>query len=179
LLYSITATDLWMARGMYASLPAQALVAGALLAAIDVRWLRAAPIAAVLLTLVLGSARALSASYVRPPFRAAATYLDRVAPPSAPIIMYPSFLDPAIPAQLQRPHELRSSAPSAWAGVAPGGMVFVVLDDMTARALHIGTPHPSGFELVARRHYTGLLRFSVLSYERVPPSDIPSRSRTA
>jgi hypothetical protein len=167
LLYSIGFTDLWNARGLYASLPAQALLLGALLEAIP-GVLGAIVLAAALITLALGTARAISPAYRRPPFRAAAAYLDRVAEPADPIIIYPSVVDVAIPTQFHRSHLVRRSSPSQWRGVPPGGEAFVVLDDSIAQGLHIGTPHPNGFRLIDRRHYTGLDWFSVLTYRRQP-----------
>jgi mannosyltransferase len=167
-LYSLAGTDLWIARSLIASLPAQALVLGGLLAAIG-GIEGAIAVAAVLATLTFGSVRALSPAYRRPPFRVAAQYLDRVAAPNDPVIFYPSFLylDSAIPVQFQRRHLTRKASPTQWAGIPPGEEAFVVLDDAIATALHIGTPHPPGFRLVASKHYTGLIAFRVLTYLRL------------
>jgi hypothetical protein len=165
LVYSVLLSDLWNARGLYASLPAQALLLGALLGAIP-GVLGALALAVVLITLAFGTARAISPAYRRPPFRAAAAYLDRVASPTDPIIIYPSIVDAAIPVQFHRSHLVRMSSPNQWRGILPGGQVFVVIDDTTAQGFHVGTPHPNGFRLIDRRHYTGLDWFSVLTYRR-------------
>jgi Dolichyl-phosphate-mannose-protein mannosyltransferase len=165
LLYSLLATDLWLARGLYASVPAAALVLGTLVAAPGMP-LRAVTTAAVLATLIVGTVRAVSPTYARPPFRTAAEYLDRVARPADPVVMYPSFLhaDEAIPAQLKRRHRLLSGIPRSWPTPPAGGADYVVLDDIVAGTLKIGVPRPAGFALAARRHYPGLISFSVLTY---------------
>jgi Dolichyl-phosphate-mannose-protein mannosyltransferase len=167
-LYSLLGTDLWIARSQIASLPAQALALGGLLAAIG-GIEGAIAIVAVLATLTFGTVRALSPAYRRPPFRVAAQYLDRVAAPNDPVIFYPSFLylDSAIAVQFQRRHLTRKASQTQWAGIPPGEEAFVVLDDAIASALHIGTPHPPGFRLVASEHYTGLDPFRVITYQRL------------
>ena len=166
LLYSIVASDLWLARGLYASVPAQALVLGALLGAIEATTGLVA-LAAVLITLAFGAVRSLSHSYRRPAFRAAAAYLDRVAAPNDPVIFYRSIVDAAIPVQFSRRHVVRYASPTQWAGIPVGGRAFVVIDDDEQALYHLSLPHPAGFRLLARRHYTGLLWFSVVSYLRV------------
>jgi hypothetical protein len=182
LLYSMIGTDLWLARGLYASVPAATLVIGALLGAPPPR-VRAVVVAAVLLTLVAGTIRAVSPSYARPPFRSVAGYLDRVAGPRDPIIMYPSFVDQAIPAQFSKPHRVLNISPSAWRSAGDAATAFAIVDDQTAQVYNVGTPRPPGFELVARKHYTGLVWFTVLSYRARRPalssSHTRSRSRTA
>jgi 4-amino-4-deoxy-L-arabinose transferase-like glycosyltransferase len=168
LLYSAVSTDLWDARDLYASAPAAFLVLGALLAAIP-RPLGVGATAVVLVVLVAGTIRSISPRYARPAFRAAASYLDRVAAPSDPVVIYPSFLglDGAILAQFRHPHRLifppRFPAPPA------GGADYAVLDDSAARALKIATPRPAGFVLAARRHYRGLVGFSLLTYRPLGP----------
>ena len=78
LVYSMLATDLWLARNLYASVPAAALVLGTLLAALE-RRVAVLACLAVAVTLLIGTVRAISPSYARPQFRAAATQIDRVA----------------------------------------------------------------------------------------------------
>jgi hypothetical protein len=163
LLYSVIGTDLWLARGLYASVPAATLVIGALLEAPPPR-IRAVVVVAVLITLLAGTIRAISPGYARPPFRSAAGYLDRMAGPHDPIIMYPSFVDQAITAQFSKPHRFLNSSPLGWRSAGDAAMAFAIVDDKTAQIYNIGTPCPPGFELFARKHYTGLLWFTVLSY---------------
>jgi uncharacterized membrane protein len=165
LLYSVLGTDIWDPRNLYASVPAAAVVLGALLTRAP-RRLRLLTVAVTLATLLIGTIRAISPRYTRPPYRIAARYLDRVAAPRDPIIMYPSFaqLDRAILVHLKRAHRLYLLPPRRWPSPPPGGAAYAVLDDSTAHALGIVVPHPAGFRLVARRHYSGLLPFSVLAY---------------
>lgn len=165
LLYSLIGTDLWSARSLIASAPAQALVLGTLLAAVPGRT-RPVTLVLVLGFLLFGSARAISARYARPPYRAAAHYLDHVAAPSDPVLMLSSALtlDDAIPAQFTRPHTVIEGFPRHWPRRPAGTLAFVVVDDVVTRALKLGTPRPAGWTPVAVRHYGGLAPFRLLTY---------------
>jgi mannosyltransferase len=168
LLYSILSTDIWDARSLYASVPAAALILAALLWAVP-RIARPLAIAAVLATLVAGTIRSISPSYVRPPFRVAAAYLDRAAARSDPIIFYPTFVTMDIRAQFKLPHRVMSSSSTQWHAVASGGTAYLVIDDVFARLLRIGTPRPRGFALVWRRHYSSQVwPFTLLAYRPLP-----------
>lgn len=165
LIYSILGTGLWSARSLIASAPAQTLVLGGLLAAIPPRA-RPAAVTLVLTVLAFGTIRAISPHYARPPYRTAAQYLDRVAEPEDPVLLYSSalVLDDAIPTQLERPHTLIDGAPKRWPRRPAGTLAFVVVDDAVLQALKAGAPRPAGYVLVARRHYTGLVRFTLFTY---------------
>ncbi len=165
LLYSVLRTDIWDARDLYASVPAAALVFGALFAAIP-RQGRAPVVMLVVAILVVGSIRAIGPSYARPQFRTAAEYLDRAAAPRDPILMYGSFLNlnQAITVQLTKPHRLVNRVVVRWPAPPPGGADYAIIDDSIDRLFRIGTPRPAGFELVARRHYSGLIAFSLFTY---------------
>ncbi|MFL5861280.1 MAG: hypothetical protein ACJ780_10930 [Solirubrobacteraceae bacterium] len=107
LLYSLGFTDLWLPRGLYASVPAAALVLATLLWAIPRPW-RFAAVAVVAGTLVFGTIRAASPTWRRPPTRQAAAFLDREAQPRDPLA-FESFLGaPAIAAQIHRYHRFVS-----------------------------------------------------------------------
>jgi mannosyltransferase len=164
-LYSALGTDIWDARDLYSSAPAAALVLGALTAATALPT-RAAIVAAILAVLVFGSIRAVSTSYARPQFRTAAEYLDRVAGPADPVLIYPSFLnlDQAIVVQMRRPHRLVDYVRGRWPSPPHGGVVYAIIDDVIDRTFKIGVPHPPGVELVVHRHYPGLVPFSLLGY---------------
>lgn len=172
LLYSVLGTDIWGARSLYASAPAAALALGALLLAIP-RGPRAVAVPVVLGVLVFGTVRAISPSWARPPYRVAAQYLDRVAGPRDPVVMYTwGFpLDQALPVQFRRPHVVIKGDPERWPTPPPGGNVYVVADDALPflyggplSAVKLKTPHPPGLKLVASRRFSGLVRFSVLTY---------------
>ena len=167
-LYSLLGTDIWDARDLYASVPAFALVLGAALAALTFR-LRLLAVALVLATLLAATVRAVGPSYARPPFRAAASYLDRVAGASDPIILYPSFLrlDDVIPIEFRRRHVVVEGVPGRWPTTPPAGSAFVVFDDRTETALRIPVPRPRGYVVTARRQYGGLVPFTLLIYRRV------------
>jgi hypothetical protein len=166
LLYSVLGTDVWDARGLYASVPAAALVLGALLWAAP-RVARPLTVAAVLVTLLAGTIRAISPGYTRPAFRAAAAYLDRVATPRDPIIFYRSFVTPDIEFHFKRRHRVVIASPGQWRAVPPGRTAYLVVDKF-AQLMRIGTPHPPGFRLTGRRRYAShVWSFALLSYRRL------------
>lgn len=167
-LYSSVSTDIWDARDLYASVPAAALVLATLIEAIPFK-LRLVALVAVFATLVVGTIRAISPTYSRPAFRVAAQYLDRVAAPRDPIILYPSFLSATtidIPVHFHSPHVALNASNGRWPQHLSGARVYLVMDDVFDRALRIPLPHPRGFELVNRVHYSGLLSFTIVGYRR-------------
>jgi 4-amino-4-deoxy-L-arabinose transferase-like glycosyltransferase len=167
LLYSLLATDIWDSRDLYASVPYGALVLGALVAAIPAKP-RALAILVVLGTLLTGTIRALTPAYTRPPFRVAAHYLDRVAGPQDPVVVYPSYgsLDDVITVQFRRRHTVVKGVPSQWPAIPRGGAGYVLLDDSLARVAHVPVPSPPGYTLRAKRHYGGFVSFTLLIYRR-------------
>jgi len=168
LLYSILRTDIWGARNLYASAPAGALVLGALIGALP-RPARVAGVASILAVLAFGAARSVSPTYSRPPTRAAAEYLDRVAVRSAPVIIYPSFLGLTtnILAQFHHGHRVLLEPLARWPRNISARSAYLVMDDAVALVQGIPVPHPSGYALVSRRHYRGLMNFTVLGYRRL------------
>lgn len=166
LAYSLVSTDIWDPRDLYASVPYGALVVAALLAAIP--WkLRLAAALLVLGTLLAGTIRAVTPAYTRPQFRAAAQYLDRVARPRDPIILYPSYLslDDVITVELHRAHVVVKGVPTRWPATPPGGADYVLYDRAYAAVRPIRPP-PAGFTLVGQRRYGGSLPFTLLTYRR-------------
>ena len=167
LIYSEAATDLWLARGLYASMPAAALMLGALLEAIP-RPGSAVAVVVVLATLAVGAFRAGSTSWRRPPLRSVAAYLDRVAPPRDPVAIK-SFGGLSIVEELDRPHRAATLA-TVWRATPSGGDAYVVIDDLVARHLRISpVPRaPAGFSLVAHRHFlSAILPLDVSVYRRL------------
>jgi 4-amino-4-deoxy-L-arabinose transferase-like glycosyltransferase len=167
LLYSMLRTDLWLARGLYASIPAAALVVGALLAGLP-RPAAAATVAIVLITLVGGSIRALGQAYVRPPFRVIAGYLDRVAGPRDAIALMSVVGAPAVAAEVHKRHLLVQSIPThpPAASSGGGGHFYIVLDDFIARKLRIGIPSVPGYQIVSRKHWAAMFPTDLLTYVR-------------
>jgi hypothetical protein len=165
LLYSLLVTDLWLPRGLSASLPAAVLVFGALLASLP-RPLTAVAAAALAVTLVAGTIRSFDAAYARGPFRAMAAYLDRVATPRDPVTVVSLVAGPALDAEFHKPHLVLSSITAMWASAPSGGSAYLVLDDVIAQAFKISTPRRHGFQLVARKHYAGNFATDVLIYRR-------------
>jgi uncharacterized membrane protein len=166
LLYSLTVSDLWLPRGLSASMPAAALVLGALLAGLP-RPLTAVAAVVVMITLLAGTFRSFGPDYARGPYRSIAAYLDRVARPADPIIYGTYAGAGAISAELKKPHLVQDSLLTPrWSLVAPGGSAYVVFDETLTGVGGIATPHPIGFVLVARKHYVGALPTDVLTYRR-------------
>ncbi|HWE07859.1 MAG TPA: glycosyltransferase family 39 protein [Solirubrobacteraceae bacterium] len=153
LVYSEAATDLWLARGLYASVPAAALLLGALLVAIP-KPANIAAIVIVLGILAVGAFRAASPSWRRPPTRSLAAYVDRETAPSDPFAVISLFAGPGIDAQLRRSHRFATLA-NVWRLTTAGGKAVVALDELTAKALHIPImpPPPAGFHLLAHRRF--------------------------
>jgi mannosyltransferase len=166
LLYSVLVTDIWLPRGLSASLPAAALVLGGLLSNLPRRWV-ALTATVVLVTLSAGTIRSFGADYRREPYRQMAAYLDRVTRPTDPVIMATIIGAPAIFVQMHKPHLIVTRlSPSVWRMVRSGGSAYLVLDDHVAQVLRFKTPHPAGLQLVARMHYRGSLPTELLVYHR-------------
>jgi Dolichyl-phosphate-mannose-protein mannosyltransferase len=168
LLYSMLATDLWLSRGLYASLAYGCLLLACALLA-PPRAISAAIVVAVLGTYGFGTIRALSPTFQRPQFRELAGYLDRVAGPRDPVVADPLFAGPTMAAEFHRAHRLIAPSSNQWQFAGPGGTTWVVLDDASVKSLVNPVPYtplPQGFRLIARRHYSGLLPVTLLGYRR-------------
>jgi uncharacterized membrane protein len=163
-LYSLIVTDLWLARGLYASLPAAALVLALLLVRLP-GPLAVATIAVTLVTLLAASLRAISPDYVRTPFRAMAAYLDHNARPRDPVLYSTYVGAPAISAQMKKPHVVVSSAAALHGLPRPGERAFVVPDDVLATVLHLAAvPKLPYFRPIAHRHYRGIFPTDLWEY---------------
>ncbi|MDQ6605376.1 MAG: glycosyltransferase family 39 protein [Actinomycetota bacterium] len=167
LLYSLTVTDLWLPRGLSASLPAIALVFGGLLAVLP-RPLTVLAATALILTLAAGTLRSFDAVYARGPFRTLAAYLDRVARPGDPVTIVSFVGAPALGVEFRRRHLVLGSLARMWTLTSTGANAYVVLDDVIASRYKLGTPRHPGFGLVARRHYAGSFPTELLTYRRLP-----------
>jgi hypothetical protein len=165
LLYSVTVTDLWLPRGLSASLPAAMLVLGALLAALPARATVAAG-AVVLATLAVGTIRSFSPDNVREPYRTMAAYIDRVAKPQDRVLVLSFIGQPAISSMLQTPRPVLTATRSAYSRVPRGSTAYLFLDDHVAQVLHLRTPHPPGLTLIGHQHYRGSLPTELLIYHR-------------
>jgi mannosyltransferase len=168
LLYSMLFTDLWLARGLYASMPAAVLVLAGLLTAIP-RPLNVGAVLLVIGVLVLGTVRAASPSWRRPPLRSIASYIDRSATAADPVTVASPYGAPGIMVEFKRYHHVVSSL-ALFHLTPPGGNAYMVLDDALARGFHtsVEPPAPPGFVIVAHRHYVSqLLDFDVTTYHRL------------
>jgi hypothetical protein len=167
--YSNLATDLWLARGLSASLPAGAVLAGAVLAA-PPRPVAALVTAVTVAVLAIATITALETDYQRGPFRAVAAYLDRVARPQDPVI-YATLVGPAVlDEQYRRPHTVvseRAIARQAGAHTLAHRPVFLVLDETLARRWRNFTPVMPGLRFAARKHFDAVFPTDVVIYEPV------------
>jgi hypothetical protein len=163
LLYSLLVTDLWLPRGLSASLPSEAVLIGALLVA-PPRPVAALAVAAVLGVLVFGTVRSLSPAHNRGPYRTIAAYLDDAAGPRDPVVLGTYSGAGPIQAQLRRPLRIVGGV-APITGVPEGGRAFVVLDELLARR-HVFRvpPHPGLRLLSSRRYGAGLLTTDVLVF---------------
>jgi uncharacterized membrane protein len=153
LIYSKVSTDLWLARNLYASMPAQALVLGTLIAVPD-RRVAVALGAVVTALLAVGLVRSISPTWQRTPYRQLAEYLDAHAGPQDPIGFGSLLGAQAIPINWAHPHRVVSGAAllhRRWA--AP--RAFLVEDFDTARSLHrsLLPAAPPGMVLARRIRY--------------------------
>jgi uncharacterized membrane protein len=165
LLYSLLATDLWVARGMYASAPYACLILAAMLMGLP-RRVRAAAATLVLATLAFGAIRAVTPRYARPQYLTVASYLDRAAGPREPIVAA-GLLPPALGVYLHKPHALVNTTDFAWRTTPRGGRVWLLTEqDLLTGLLPAQRPPPAGFRLIAHRHYSGLASITVRGYKR-------------
>lgn len=173
LVYSLCSTDLWLPRGLSASIPAEALVVGALVASLPVA---AAGLAAALIaaTLVFGSLRSFEPRYNRGPFRTIASYLDQHARPRDPVEVISIDGAPAIREQVRAPHRFVPTLPGTqpfnralWSETPLGGTAYLVTDDIIDRDTRLGIPRHPGFRLVHTHDYSGgASSTTVLAYRR-------------
>jgi hypothetical protein len=132
-LYSVQPdTSLLLPRNLSASLPAFALCLGWLLTSLR-KPIAAAALGVVFLALVVGAARTLDLDYRRPPFRAAAEFIDRVAAPSDPVMANEGNY---LRIYFDRPHRTFTiDDAGAWRKAARGRDAFLV-------RLQVGTASP-------------------------------------
>jgi hypothetical protein len=166
LLYSITVTDLWLPRGLSASIPAAMLVIGALLAALP-GTARIVAVTAVLATLAAGTIKSFGTDYVREPYRAMAAYVDRHARPQDSVLAFSFIGQPAIAAMLHKPRPVLQATFKTYAAVRPGAKAYLFLDETVQQRLNLGTPHFPGLTLIGRKHYRGSLPTVLLIYHKV------------
>jgi hypothetical protein len=138
LIYSEVSTDLWLARNLYSSVPAAALVLASLICA-PRREIAAVLLAAVVAVLTVGVVRAASPSWRRPPLRSVAGYLDRTAGRRAPIAFVSLSGGLGVPIYLHRPHRLVAFG-ALRRDVAPHGRGYLVTDDPTRNAFRLASP---------------------------------------
>lgn len=162
LAYSLLGTDIWLPRNLISSLPAAALLLGALVTALP-RPAGLAVSAAVLAVLLFGSLRSFEPAYTRGPYRQIAAYLDRVAPAGDPVTIVSLVGGPAIPVHFHHRHHLVGST-AKWRSGPGVGRAYLVLDETIARAWHIGVPRAPGFRYLERRRWGGNLPTDVLIY---------------
>jgi uncharacterized membrane protein len=150
LLYSKVSTDLWLARNLYASMPAQALVLGTVVATPNRR------VAIVLGTVVLavlavGWARSISPTWERPPYRSIARYLDRHAGSRYPVAFASLPAGESVPTVWHGRHRLVSGTQLLYHRLG-AKREYLVDDYETVKALHLRqVPHaPPGMVLAGR-----------------------------
>jgi uncharacterized membrane protein len=170
LLYSKFETDLWLPRGLYASVPAASLVLAAVLLAIP-KPFNIAAVVIVLGVLAYGTIQAARPEWQRAPTRQIASYLDRSASPSTPVAFVDEFNIGQITVmeQVHTPHHVVAYS-ALRRTTAPGSDAFVVVEDVAARAEHLPpvVPAPTGMRIVSHRHYaSGLMPFDVVVYRRL------------
>ncbi len=165
LLYSMLFTDLWLPRGLSASIPAAMLVIAALALALPnrVRWVA---IGAIAVTLALGTARSFGPDYVREPYRAMAAYVDRVAKPRDSVLVFSFIGQPAIASMVHVPNPVQNATLKTYVDVRHHSYAYLFLDLRIAAALGIKAPHLPWLHLLRTKLYRGSLPTELLVYYR-------------
>lgn len=167
LVYSEISTDLWLPRGLYASVPAASLVLATVLLAIP-RRLAVGAVVVVLGVLAYGTVQASRPEWKRPPTRQIASYLDEHATGRDRVAFVAFLGKPTVLEQVRKPH--RVIAYESLAGSTPrGASTYLVVEDHFAQAGRIPDvpPAPAGLQVVGRRHYASrLMPFDVVVYRR-------------
>jgi uncharacterized membrane protein len=171
LLYSIASTDLWLARNLYASMPAQALVLGTVIAVPNRRLVAIGLGTVVFAVLAVGWARSISPSWERPPYRAMARYLDRHAGSRYPITFVSLLGSESIPTVWHGHHRLLSGTEFLHRRLGTA-RAYLVDDYNTVKALHLPQvpPPPPGMALARRVRYQSAVSpgTQIIVYRRVP-----------
>jgi hypothetical protein len=164
--YGIFGDDLFAPRNLSASIPALAVLVGALATMVPGRAAAAAA-ALMLAGLALGTVEFFDPDRVRPAYREVARYLDERAAPRDPIVA--SDRD-SLNAYFERPHEVYrpglEDAP-AWEQALAGGQVYFVGSRVLARYA-FGRPVAGPGNLFIRRQrkgYRGLVPLIVDRYQ--------------
>jgi uncharacterized membrane protein len=170
LLYSKVSTDLWLARNLYASMPAQALVLGTVVA-VPNRRVAVALGTVVFAVLAVGWARSVSPSWERPPYRAMARYLDRHAGARYPIAFASLLGSESIPTVWHGHHRLVSGKQLLYHRLG-AAREYLVVDHNTVKALHLPQipAAPPGMMLAGRVRYESAVSpdTQIIVYRRTP-----------
>jgi mannosyltransferase len=170
ILYSLGPESVFLPRNMIPSLPAAALLLGA--AVFAAGRTGAAVIGAVLLALLaVGAARTFEADFQRPPYRAAARYVEAHGRPGdavLDVVVDPTTLGSALRVQLDRDfivaHAGHTGTASTVARGRARGRLFLVVPQVGVLR---GIPHvPAlrGFRLVRAHPLRGLADLTVFTY---------------
>ncbi|MEA2333271.1 MAG: mannosyltransferase [Thermoleophilaceae bacterium] len=175
LIYCAVGPDIYISRYLFASLPAIAVLLGALLT-YPRPPLRELAVLLALGALAVGTARALDASRDRPAFREAAQIVDDSAAPGDPVVEYlfapvQGIFARHLAINFEEPHPLTqmygNSDPGAWERIERAERFFVVLPwGPGARAGAVPPRVARRFRVAEQRDWPGLVRIGVLVYER-------------
>ena len=177
LAYSAVGDNIFISRNLIASLPAFALLLGALLTSLG-RPGSAVAIAVVFAALGVGTVKILETGYGRPGYRDAAHLIDRRGGPLDPVVegtLLPTGEAPSrnLQAHFDRPHRvfrLGVDQPSAWQGTPAGRRIFLVVPRASVfRAEPLLPGLPPGFRAVDRVTYSGFVPLSVYTFKLPPP----------
>ncbi len=178
LLYSAAFSSIFTARNLTSSLPALALLAGAIVSAGHGRRRRSVAIAALLVAFLVAASTTLTASARRPPFDAAARFIDEEVDTADGVVQldsfpvpYPGGRDPLLDSlrlYLARPEQaqrLTLEDRAAWRALSKRPRIFVSVGQITGLK---GVPPPPRlpvrWRLVARRSWDGFAPVAVFVY---------------
>ncbi len=178
LLYSVLATDIWLPRGLSASIPFGLMVMAALITRVPRQWAPAAAIVS-LAALLFGTVRSTKADYQRTPYATLTAQLDRQVTARDRVMFASPLAEPVVEELSLRRLPVVPATPQGLLALAPGADAYLVLDDTFAEQHQIAIPPRfPGVTLVARRHYRGQTPTDLLVYRR-NESRTRSRSQSA
>jgi hypothetical protein len=170
-LYAAVGSNLYIPRNLSASLPALALLVGALFTSLRPRPVAAAAVALVLVAVGIGTVRGLEPARERPAAREVAHFIDARGRPGDPVVsqLGARFLDRAVSLNFKSDHRVFGEATTDDAGIwkpaAHGGSVFLVRHPF---GYFVGLPPFAGphnrYVLREGRKYGGLVKLAVGRY---------------
>ena len=170
LLFSLGPTSVFLPRNLSSSVPAAAVLVGALLAAVRSRAVGVVGITLVAAGLVLGAIRTVGPELERADYRSAAQYLDRDAAPGDPVVELSIARGPVarqLSYYMKRRHEYFTSERPLSEALPLGrrsGQLFLVAPANAGALVRLVGLEKQGFRRVGKRTFGGQTPVVVIRY---------------